>query len=119
MKKLSEYKGEEAIDLLADLIDPASEIMADEEIAEMLQQRKILAAVKPILKNHKQAVIAILAALHGQTADDYDKKQINLFTIPKLLLAILNDPELINLFSFAEQTEGVTSSGSASENGIE
>ena len=119
MKRLSEYRGEEAIDLLAELIDPAMEIMGDEEIRDMLAQRKIGAAVKPILKAHKNAVIAILAILNGQTAENYDRKQINVFTIPKLLLEILNDPELISLFSFAEQKEGVISSGSASENGKE
>ena len=118
MRRLSEYKGEEAIDLLAELIDPAMEIMADTEVADMLQKRKIGAAVKPILKKHKQAVITILAALNGKGADEY-AKEINVFTIPKLLLGVLNDPELINLFSFAEQTEGVTSSGSASESEIE
>ena len=115
MKKLSEYKGDEAIELLADLVDPVLEIISDAEIADQLQKKLYAAAVKPILKAHKQAVLQILALLNGKTVEEY-KSEVNLFTIPKALLELLNDPDLMNLFTSAEQTEGVTSSGSASEN---
>lgn len=115
MRKLSEYKGDEALELLADLVDPAIEIMADADIAQMLKSGRYIGAVKPILKAHKQAVLQILALLNGKTVEEY-KKEVNLFTIPKALLELLNDPDLMSLFTSAEQTEGVTSSGSASEN---
>ena len=115
MKRLSEYKGDEAIDLLADLMDPVVEIISDAEVAKMLQTKRIAAAVKPILKSHKEAVICILALLNGKSAEEY-KNEVNVFTIPKAILEILNDPDLMSLFTSAEQTEGVTSSGSASEN---
>ena len=32
--KLSDYEGEQALDVLADLIEPAMEIMADKEMAD-------------------------------------------------------------------------------------
>lgn len=115
MRKLSEYKGDEALELLADLMDPVLEIIADGEVASVLQKGHYAAAVKPILKAHKQAVLQILALLNGKTVEEY-KKEVNLFTIPKALLELLNDPDLMSLFTSAEQTEGVTSSGSASEN---
>lgn len=115
MKKLSEYRGDEALDLLAELVDPAIEIMADADVAKKLQNRHFAAAVKPILKNHKQSVLTILALLNGKTVDEY-KKEVNLFTIPKALLELLSDPDLMSLFISAEQTGGVTPSGSALEN---
>ena len=33
--KLSEYQGEAALDILADLIEPAGEIMADKQIGDV------------------------------------------------------------------------------------
>ena len=35
--KLSEYQGEAALDLLADLIEPAGEIMSEKEIGEVFK----------------------------------------------------------------------------------
>lgn len=115
MKRLSEYKGDAALDLLADMIDPVVEIISDAEVAKLLQAKRIPAAVKPILKSHKESVLAILALLNGKSVEEY-KNEVNVFTIPKAILELLNDPDLVSLFTSAEQTEGVTSSGSASEN---
>lgn len=36
--KLSEYQGEAALDILADLIEPAGEIMTDKEIGEVFKK---------------------------------------------------------------------------------
>lgn len=111
--KLSEYKGEKALDILAELIEPASEIMTDKEIVEAvsagLPRIKI---VKPMIKNHKKAVIEILAVLEGEEPGSYAEK-VNLFTLPKMLLEMLNDPELMSLFISQGQTREKTSSGSA------
>lgn len=115
MKRLSEYKGDEALELLADLIDPVLEIMSDGEVKARLTSGFMAAAVKPILKNHRKAAIEILARLNGMAADDY-LKCVNLITIPKVLLELISDPDLVSLFTSAEQTDGVTSSVSASEN---
>lgn len=115
MKRLSEYKGEEALELLADLIDPILEIMADVDVKARLTSGFMAAAIKPIIKNHMKAAVEILARLNGMAADDY-LKEINLITIPKVLLELISDPDLVSLFTSAGQTEGVTSSGSASEN---
>ena len=49
MKKLSEYKDEEALDLLADIIEPVAFIFSDSEFIETLQENK-LAAIE--LKPH-------------------------------------------------------------------
>lgn len=114
--KLSEYKGEQALDMLADLIEPAAAIMADKEIARIGksgQPRSKL--IKPAIKNHKQEVIEILAILDGEDPEDYAEK-VNLFTLPAKLLEILNDPDLMSLFTLQGQNKEETNSGSATEN---
>jgi len=113
--KLSEYKGEQALDMLADLIEPAAAIMADKEIATLVKsgapQIKI---IKPAIKNHKPEVIEILAILDGEDPAEYAEK-VNLFTLPFKLLEILNDPDLMGLFTSQGQKKEETSSGSATE----
>lgn len=112
--KLSEYKGDAALDLLADLIDPFCDILSDKEIAENLRTGgKKLTAVKLMIKKHKRAVVEIMAALDGKDPDTYE---VGVLTLPMKLLELLNDPELMSLFTSAEQTGGAKPSGSASEN---
>ena len=112
--KLSEYKGEQALDMLADLMEPAAAIMADKEIARLAKADvPKIKIVKTAIKNHKREVVEILAILEGENPDKYSEK-INLFTLPAKLLEIFNDPDLMSLFTSQEQkTE--TSSGSVTE----
>jgi hypothetical protein len=96
MRKLSEIKGEEAFDVLAEIIEPAAEIFTDEAVKEALTQGKNkLKAVKVVLKEHKQATIAVMAALEGIPAEEYEP---SLFALPAMLLEVINDPDLQKLF---------------------
>lgn len=112
--KLSEYKGEQALDMLADLLEPATAIMADKEIARLVKAKMPpIKSVKVAIKNHKQEVIEILAILDGADPKEYAEK-VNLFTLPAKLLEIFNDPDLMSLFTLqGQKTE--TLSGSATE----
>lgn len=100
--KLSEIKGERALDVLADLIDPVAEIFGDKEIMTALQSGKAPAkAIKLALKNHKRAVLDMMATIDGEDPETY---QPSLFVLPKRLLDLLNDPEVQQLFSSQETT---------------
>ena len=110
--KLSEYQGEAALDLLADLIEPAGEIMSDKEIGEVFKENRFK-AIGLAIKNHKKAIMQIMAALDGVPVDEY---KCNVFTLPAKILELLNDPDLIQLFTYQGQTGDAKSSGSASEN---
>ena len=110
--KLSEYQGEAALDLLADLIEPAGEIMSDKEIGEVFKKNRFK-AIGLAIKNHKKAVIQIMATMDGVPVDEY---KCNVFSLPVKILEILNDPEMIQLFQYQGQTGDANSSGSASEN---
>ena len=111
--KLSDYKGEEALDLIVELLDPITKIMSDKQVAEAYQKVSKLEAIKIAIKNHKTEVIEILAILAGEDPEEYE---VNIFTLPVKNLQILNDPELIKLFGSQGQTGGAKSSGSVSEN---
>ena len=110
--KLSEYQGEAALDLLADLIEPAGEIMSDKEIGEVFKKNRFR-AIGLAIKNHKKAVMQILATMDGVPVDEY---KCNVFSLPVKILELLNDPEMIQLFQYQGQTGDANSSGSASEN---
>ena len=110
--KLSEYQGEAALDILAGLIEPAGEIMSDKEIGEVFKENRFR-AIGLAIKNHKKAVMQIMATVDGVPVDEY---KCNVFTLPVKILELLNDPELIQLFTYQGQTGDAKSSGSASEN---
>lgn len=122
--KLSDFKGEEALDVLADIIEPLSSILGDEEMREVAKDgaekgKKVppIVYIKIALKKHKKEVIEVLARLENKPVQEY-KKEVNLMTLPMALLSLVNDPEIQNLFTLQGQTEitQLASSGPAMEN---
>ena len=111
--RLSEYKGEEALDILADLLEPASELFGDKEFARVYRTGNALKATQYALKNHKKEVIRMLAIMEGENPDNY---QPGLLTIPVRLLELLNDPDLVSLFTSQGQSKDKTSSGPVTVN---
>lgn len=97
MRKIGDIQGEEALDVLAELLDPVAEISADKEIVDTFRAGNRMGAIKMALKEHKTAVINALAILEGEEPDEYAKK-IKLITLPAKLLEVLNDPDLTSLF---------------------
>ena len=85
--KLSEYQGEAALDVLADLIEPAGEIMSDKEIGDVFKKNRFK-AIGLAIKNHKKAVIQIMATMDGVPVDEY---KCNVFTLPVKILELLNE----------------------------
>ena len=109
MRKLSEIKGENALDILADLIEPASEFGKDEEFIRLARKGDRIGAVKQAIKGHKRAVLTIMALLEGENPETYNPPILRL---PAMLLELLNDPDVVALFT-SGQTQ--TSSTSAME----
>ena len=110
--KLSEYQGEAALDILSDLIEPAGEIMTDKEIGDVFKKNRFR-AIGLAIKNHKKAVMQIMATMDGVPVEEY---KCNVFTLPVKILELLNDPDIVQLFTYQGQTGDANSSGSASEN---
>ena len=110
--KLSEFKDDAALELIADIIEPATEILADPAIKDAFSRSK-MAAIKVAIKNHKSAIKEIIARLDGKT---HEECHFTAISLPIKLLSLLNDPELQQLFTLSGQTEGENACSSASEN---
>lgn len=109
--RLSEFKDEEALELLANLIEPLGEMFQDAEVRLALKQRRMLRAAKFMIANHKRAVFEMLAAMEKTPVEEFS---CNVLTLPAKLLEINNDPEFIRLFQFAAAELDEKPSGAAS-----
>lgn len=106
-----ERTNEERLDLLADMMEPAMEIFSDPELRKILDNGGApLKAVKPAIKNHKAACIAILAALEETPVDEYRVPAPGEFFMR--VLALFSRPEVKALFTSQGQKKDNGSSGS-------
>lgn len=112
--KLSEYKNEDALDLLADIIDPCATILADKRVQALnLDDAKgRMEAVKYLLKSHKKEIIEIMARIDNIPLSQYEA---SIWTLPNKLLELINDKELISFFRSQGQMMGGNIFGSATE----
>lgn len=108
--KLTEIKGEKAIEAIADLIDPISVIATDEKFRNLLESDQKAKAAKYLLKKHSKEVLLCMAILNEEDPKTYKP---NILALPSMLLELLNSPELVELF-YSGGT--VTSSGSPTGN---
>lgn len=109
--RLSEIKGEKALDTLADIIEPLGEILTDPEIQRINKAGEPrIKMIKPAIKNHKKAVTTVLALLDGANPDNYE---VNMLTLPLKMMELLNDKEIQAVFQSQSQTMPRESFGSA------
>lgn len=95
--RLSDIKDERALDVLADIIEPAADILSDEEVKTMYRSgQPMLRLAAYIIRNHKKSIIEIMACLDGEDPKDYS---FNLVTLPQRILELINDPGLNSLFT--------------------
>lgn len=116
--KLTDFKNEQAIDLLADIIEPTALILGDAETREVftqVQNGKMtkVKAISKVLKKHPSEVVEILARLEGKEPDEYT---CNVLALPQKVLEILNDKELADFFKSQVQMMESESSLPAMEN---
>lgn len=124
--KLSQIKGDRVIEVIADIIDPISNIATDKKASELFSRAKLPEGADPkefvikrikksapyLLREHKADIVAIFAAISGESYEEYAAK----LTIVKLLqdfTELLNDEDFKALFFSAQSGNA---SGSASEN---
>lgn len=107
--KLSERKGEEVLDIIADLIDPVCAIA--EDAGELFEQHevpdgmtsatfflsRVRKALPGIIRKHKGELVTILSTVNGVSEEEY---KANL-TVPQLIkdaYDLLTDKDLIPFF---------------------
>ena len=115
MKRLSEFQDEEALELLADILDPVVEIAQDADVQKVFEKGSklpISEGVKLIIKGHASAVMQILAALDGVPFEEY---HCNILSLPRKVMEIVNDKELVTFFHEQGQMASENTFGSAME----
>lgn len=105
--KISDFKNEAALDLLADIIDPVTTIFADEGFKKAAAGKNRLQIVSYLLKNQQKPIIEILARLDGVDPSEYKG---TIVTMTKQVLDLLNDEDLIDFFQSQGQKGALTSS---------
>lgn len=114
MIRLSDYKDEEAIELLADLFDPFMTILGSADVAETFKSDAPLAKkATTILKKHKKEAVEILTRI-----DPTPINGLNIFfRLLDFLKEITENDEISGFFGFAEpEKKANVSFGSATEN---
>lgn len=101
MRKISDYRDEDALDLLADIMEPAVEIMADDDVRKAFEAGGKLHGVTLAIKGHKESVMRILARLEGVPREEY---HCTVFALPAVVLEVLNDQELLGFFTAQART---------------
>lgn len=113
MLKLSEIKGERALEVIAEIIDPVSDLVKDKGFKAVCDTGDKLGVVKYLLKNHGKNVLKILALINDEDPDTYEPTIIQL---PKMVLELFEDPDITELFGLQDRTTVLASTDLATEN---
>ena len=111
--RLSEIKGDQVFEVIADIIEPACNIAQDKDAASLFDRsekrpdgisakdfalNKVKRAVPKLMRSHKDDLVAILSAVEGVDPDEYRKS----LTMPKLIQGvyeIMTDEDLLAFLS--------------------
>lgn len=108
MKKLSDFKNEQGLELLADLMESAGGILSDRDVLKYLYAGRYLTAIAVIGKAHKQEAINILAYLNGVSAEEYEGTPVRM---ARELYAVLSDDDMKAFFTLPQNAAQNTSGG--------
>ncbi len=110
--KIDSFVREDAIDLIANLLDPVSRILAVEKTKEVFETKTVIEIAVYILKNFKQEALEIVCVINGE---DPQKWKFTAYDVINTLTEVLNNPQIMEVFGLRSQKEESDSSGSATE----
>jgi len=109
MMKLSEIRGERAIEVIADLIEPIAIIAEDPAMKDLFSAKPqkgktarqaaaahLVKKVPALLKAHKAETAQIVSIINQIPIED-----LNVFSITKGIIDIMTDAEVMSLFTSA------------------
>ena len=119
--RLSDVKGERTFEVVADIIEPVYRIAQDEAAVEMLSPkpcpegedpkhfmaRRLVAGVPALLRSHKGDLVAIMAAIEGEDAEEY-AASLDLAKLATSLAELVSDPALMGFLASAAGGTGET-----------
>lgn len=111
--KLSELKGEKAIEVIADLIDPVAKIASDPKFAGLFKARRIegesdrqmtirnlTEKLPELIRSHKRDVLSIICTVNGKNPDE-----LSINEIIGGAIQLGHDEDFLSLFLSAVNTE--------------
>ena len=115
MKKLSEYKDGEALDIIADILEPIVMMTKNEKFMAAVNNKEIarVEKVRVALKECKPEITQILAVLNGLPVSEY---HYSVASIMADIATLLSDTDFISFFEQQSQKTSDTTFGSATEN---
>lgn len=119
--RLSDVKGDRTFEVVADIIEPVYRIAQDEAAVEMLSPkpcpegedpkkfmaRRLVAGVPALLRSHKGDLVAIMAAIEGEDAEEY-AASLDLAKLVVSLTELVSDPALMGFLASAAGGTGET-----------
>lgn len=119
MKKISEFKDDEAMDVLVEILEPSANLISNERFKQAIRGDKKknikpnkLEAVKIAITDNRKDVVKIMAVLNETPVEDF---HYTLLTLPTMVLQLFNDKELIDFFQYRGEMDSATHSGSVME----
>jgi len=113
MNKLLATRGEEGLELLADILGPVTVIFNDGKFKELTKKGDKLSAVQYVLKYYPGDVLYVMAKANGMDQSEYNPNPVELISD---VLKFLNDPDMANFFALQGWIDSNGASGSATEN---
>lgn len=109
---LNNIKGVDALDLIAEIIEPASAIFGDDEIRELLKNsEKKATIIKTACKKYSNEILEILATCNGEAVENFKPSAIEIVAQAGILLGeVMKD--VTPIFTSAGQRTGEPSSAS-------
>lgn len=115
--KLSDIKGERTLDVIAELMDPVSAIVADSAFKDLMKKKvvpkgmdatdffkqRLFKALSSLLKTHKKEIITILSTLKGVTYDEY-ADSLTMASLFADVLELISDEEFLSFLSLTATT---------------
>lgn len=98
---------------MAEMIEPASKIFSDKNVAGLVKAKDYINAIKIIITKYKKETVTLLALSNGQKPSEY---KANIVDMMKQLMDILNNKDLMQVFGLQELMVGVISSTPVTEN---
>ena len=113
MKKLSDFKDEKAIAVVAQLLEPILTILFNPENDKFKDEQNGFKMFSGFLANSPKAMMDVFAILSEHDVETYHCDGVE---VAQNLLTLASDDRLTELFISQGQTGDATSSGSASVN---
>lgn len=114
MIDITQYKNGDAIDLLANIMEHAMDIIGDKKfVAKWKSGKPVMYAIVYAMKEHRDALVNLVCAIHGETPDTYQFDAVGLI---RDVQEIIDSPLFNEVFSSQNQMTESAPSGSATEN---